>query len=248
MEHQNLITGNDDVDLKIFDMLDDVTNLEVNKYSRKIFCDNNFWRNRLFNKFKLKSNDDINYKFATKYLGNGSINRSYQSALNKVIPNSIMLPNMSDEMDNNITSVFKLLLDVVAFDPPKEPLDIYGLNFININLFKHKSYSEFIKEIHDFFEDKKDYFLISSREWMRMSNQSTKTFWNKIIYVGHINIDVTFNDTHNSTLSIEEDFLTKGKLLYELIKITPCNSNRNILKIRYDGYSSHNIHFYNINY
>jgi len=210
-EHQETITGIYDLDKILLQTIDpeELSNLPVNDYIRKILDNQNFWKERLRVRLGLTTNTDVDYKHITKLLDNGkSFEENYQFALK-----------------NESYDIIYILLenDVVMSDKPSPLLQDIHIEISVLGEIKNYSYNDFIKYLVDhtneIIEDMEDDFLDIS-------------YFDEKVYTGDaiiIELPNVFFDTYEDDRDKEmityvfknKNGFTNGEILYELAQKIP---------------------------
>jgi hypothetical protein len=207
---QETITGIYDLDKILLQTIDseELNNLALNDYTRKILNDQNFWKERLQKRLGLTTNKNIDYKFITKFLDNGkSFEENYQSALKKKFFDIVDIL-----VENN----------VVMVDKPLTLLENISITIDDLGEIKYYSYDDFIRYIFDKTND----ILIESDE-----DPIDISYFDEKIYTGDAIIIEIVNPFYDPFDEKPEEFktfvfrskngFTNGEILYELAQKIP---------------------------
>jgi len=210
------ITGIYDIDKILLQTIDpeELNNLTVNDYTRKILNNQDFWKERLRARLGLTTNRNIDYRYIIKFLDNGkSFEENYQYALK-----------------NAAYDIIDILLenDVVMVNKHNYLLNDIHLEIEDLGEFKKYSYNKFINLILDktneIIEDEESDFLDPS-------------YFDKKVYTGDaiiIELPNVFFDYREGDRFDEDrpeemityifrnkNGFTNGEILYELAQKIP---------------------------
>lgn len=138
-KEKKFLTGHSDVDLVLLQTIDNLNNVEINDYTRKILDDQEFWKRRLYQRLGLVTENPIDYKFVTKFLDNGkTFEENYQRAIvfNKQEVVNILLEN-----------------NVILENKPDFLLEDLSIPVDDLGRYKHLPYDQFINEINGNFKN-----------------------------------------------------------------------------------------------
>ena len=207
---EETITGIYDLDKILLQTIDneELNNLTVNDYTKKILNDPNFWKERLRRRLGLTTNEKVDYKFITKFLDNGkSFEENYQYALK-----------------NKVNDVIDILLEnnVVMVNKPTPLLKDIHITIDQLGQIKHYSYEDFI-----------DYILVLSNEVLIESDEDPidVSYFDEKVYTGDAIIIEIQNGFYDSFDEKSKEFktlifrnkkgFTNGEILYELAQKIP---------------------------
>jgi hypothetical protein len=181
--------------------------LETDKYTKLLLNDQNFWKERLFNRLGLKVKDDFNfdYKFAVKFLDNGE---------------SFEVNNLK-AMDKGLKQIVKLLLDndVVDRIKPDFVMDDLKLNIFILGDLKHYPYYQFIDNIIGEINKNND-------------NPITIQYFDKIVFTDSIlNIRIEGYPSISS-INVTNEGLSNGEILYKFAQLIPNNDELKELRLQ----------------
>ena len=191
-----------------------INKMDINKYSKLHLQDQRFWKKRLNEIFKLKTNDkNFDYKFAVKFLDNGKL----------------LLDNYHEAMDKGLKQIIKLLLDNKVVEPvePSDLLDKINTTLPELGKIKNLPYNDFIQKIID----ETNEILGGEEEVIGMTNGEfiDSNYFNKIEFTGKefkIILDIEDLEDVNvngqiKTTFISDSGLTNGEILYNISQLIP---------------------------
>lgn len=207
---QQTITGIYDLDKILLQTIDneELNNLTVNDYTKKILNDQNFWKERLQKRLGLKTNKKLDFKFITKFLDNGkSFEENYQSAIS-----------------NNFFDIVNILIEnnVVMLNKPNHLSENIHITIDELGEIKNYSYEDFIKYIFN----KTNEILIDSEE-----DPIDISYFDEEVYTGDaIIIEIPnalydpFDEKSQEMVTYifrNKNGFTNGEILYELAQKIP---------------------------
>jgi len=202
-----------------------INKMTINKYSKLYLEDQNFWKNRLMEIFRLKTNDEnFDYKFAVQFLDNSkSLNDNYFEAMSK-----------------GYKSIIKLLLnnDKVDKIEPYNILDKIKINLSKLGNIKNLHYNNFIKEV---IKETNSLAIIEDDE-------INIDYFDKIDFTGDkLDIIIDIDDITGENISnrIHSDInnleiMTNGEILYKISQLIP---NDNEIRNIYINHIENNSYF-----
>ncbi len=207
---QETVTGIYDLDKLLLQTIDneELNNLTINNYTKKILNDQNFWKERLRKRLGLTTSKNFDYKFIMKFLDNGkSFEENYQYALR-----------------NKENDVIDILLEnnVVLLDKPSHLLEDIVINIGELGEIKHYSYNDFIKYILD---RTNEVLIDSGNDIIDISYFDEKVYTGDAIIIEIPNPLYDPFDEKSEELIIfifrNKNGFTNGEILYELAQKIP---------------------------
>lgn len=207
---QQTITGIYDLDKILLQTIDneELNNLTVNDYTKKILNNQNFWKERLQKRLGLKTNKKLDFKFITKYLDNGkSFEENYQSAVS-----------------NNFFDIVNILIEnnVVILNKPNPLLENIHITIDELGEIKNYSYEDFIKYI---FNKTNEILIDSEEDPIDISYFDEKVYTGDAIIIEMPNaLYDPFDEKSQEMVTFvfrNKNGFTNGEILYELAQKIP---------------------------